>query len=193
MKRLFSFFLFACICIASFAQQDEFRKAVAKYRNTSSVTASVVKTAHKNALKNDVVTKGNLIMKSPSEVSIVMQGEKDQLLMKGSMFTMVVNGKKHTTSSEKNIQFVTFQAVFESILSGGAKDISSLNDLTMKKQGNSIILTITPQAANKKAAKRIMFSSFVLTIDTKTSELKSLRMNERAGYTEYTFSGYKFK
>ena len=113
--------------------------------------------------------------------------------MKGSMFTMVVNGKKHTTSSEKNIQFVTFQAVFESILSGGAKDISSLNDLTMKKQGNSIILTITPQAANKKAAKRIMFSSFVLTIDTKTSELKSLRMNERAGYTEYTFSGYKFK
>ena len=193
MKRFFSFFLFACICIASFAQQDEFRKAVAKYKNTSSVTASVVKTAHKNALKNDVVTKGNLIMKSPSEVSIVMQGEKDQLLMKGSMFTMVVNGKKHTTSSEKNIQFVTFQAVFESILSGGAKDISSLNDLTMKKQGNSIILTITPQAANKKAAKRIMFSSFVLTIDTKTSELKSLRMNERAGYTEYTFSGYKFK
>ena len=193
MKRFFSFFLFACICIASFAQQDEFRKAVAKYRNTSSVTASVVKTAHKNALKNDVVTKGNLIMKSPSEVSIVMQGEKDQLLMKGSTFTMVVNGKKHTTSSEKNIQFVTFQAVFESILSGGAKDISSLNDLTMKKQGNSIILTITPQAANKKAAKRIMFSSFVLTIDTKTSELKSLRMNERAGYTEYTFSGYKFK
>lgn len=193
MKRFFSFFLFACICIASFAQQDEFRKAVAKYKNTSSVTASVVKTAHKNALKNDVVTKGNLIMKSPSEVSIVMQGEKDQLLMKGSTFTMVVNGKKHTTSSEKNIQFVTFQAVFESILSGGAKDISSLNDLTMKKQGNSIILTITPQAANKKAAKRIMFSSFVLTIDTKTSELKSLRMNERAGYTEYTFSGYKFK
>ena len=193
MKRFFSFFLFACICIASFAQQDEFRKVVAKYKNTSSVTASVVKTAHKNALKNDVVTKGNLIMKSPSEVSIVMQGEKDQLLMKGSTFTMVVNGKKHTTSSEKNIQFVTFQAVFESILSGGAKDISSLNDLTMKKQGNSIILTITPQAANKKAAKRIMFSSFVLTIDTKTSELKSLRMNERAGYTEYTFSGYKFK
>ena len=38
----------------------------------------------------------------------------------------------------------------------------------------------------------MMFSSFVLTIDTKSSELRSLRMNERAGYTEYTFSNFKF-
>ena len=96
-------------------------------------------------------------------------------------------------NSEKNTQFRSFQTVFESILSGGAKDISKLGDLTTSKQGNTLQLTITPQADSKKAARRMMFSSFVLTIDTKTSELKSLRMNERGGYTEYTFSGYQFK
>ena len=110
-----------------------------------------------------------------------------------STFTMTVKGKKHTTSSEKNTQFRSFQTVFESILSGGAKDISKLGDLTTSKQGNTLQLTITPQADSKKAARRMMFSSFVLTIDTKTSELQSLRLNERGGYTEYTFSGYQFK
>ena len=38
----------------------------------------------------------------------------------------------------------------------------------------------------------MIFSSFVMTIDKNTSELKSLRMNERGGYTEYTFTGHKF-
>ena len=113
--------------------------------------------------------------------------------MQGSTFTMVVKGKKHTTSSEKNVQFASFQTVFESILSGGAKDISKLGDLTINKEGNTLVLTITPKAEDKKTARRMLFSSFVLTIDTKTSELKSLRMNERSGYTEYTFSGYQFK
>ncbi len=132
-------------------------------------------------------------MKRPSTVSIVMEGGKDQLLMQGSTFTMVVKGKKHTTSSEKNVQFASFQTVFESILSGGAKDISKLGDLTINKEGNTLVLTITPKAEDKKTARRMLFSSFVLTIDSKTSELKSLRMNERSGYTEYTFSGYQFK
>ena len=62
----------------------------------------------------------------------------------------------------------------------------------MTKQGNNIVLTITPKADSKKAQRRMLFSSFVLTIDKNTSELKTLRMNERGGYTEYTFTGHKF-
>ena len=55
-------------------------------------------------------------------------------------------------------------------------------------------LTITPQATDKKSLKRMMFTSFVLTINTRTSQLQSLRMNEKAGnYTEYTFSNFQFK
>jgi hypothetical protein len=182
-----------CQLTIGVAQQTDFQKAVTRYKNVANVTASVIKTTHKQAVAKDVTSKGTLTMKHPATVSIVIDGGKDQLLMEGSNFTMVVKGKKHTTSSQQNVQFTSFQTVFESILSGGQKDISKLSDLTVNKQGGNLVLTITPKADNKKAARRMLFSSFVLTIDPKTSELKSLRMNERAGYTEYTFSGYQFK
>ena len=193
MKRVLLILTLLCQLTICIAQQADFQKAMARYKNATNVTASVTKTTHKQAVAKDVTSKGTLTMKRPATVSIVIDGGKDQLLMEGSTFTMVVKGKKHTTSSQKNVQFASFQTVFESILSGGQKDISKLGDLTVSKQGNNLVLTITPQADSKKAARRMLFSSFVLTIDTKTSELKSLRMNERAGYTDYTFSGFQFK
>ena len=193
MKQLFLILTLLCQLTISVAQQADFQKAVSRYKNASNVTATVIKTTHKKAVAKDVTDKGTLTMKRPATVSIVIDGGKDQLLMEGSTFTMVVKGKKHVTSSQKNVQFASFQTVFESILSGGQKDISKLGDLTVNKQGSNLVLTITPQADSKKAARRILFSSFVMTIDTKTSELKSLRMNERSGYTEYTFSGFQFK
>lgn len=193
MKRVLLILTLLCQLAISVAQQADFQKAVARYKDAANVTASVTKTTHKKAVAKDVISKGTLTMKRPATVSIVIDGGKDQLLMEGSNFTMVVKGKKHKTSSQKNVQFTSFQTVFESILSGGQKDISKLGDLTVSKQGGNLVLTITPQAADKKSARRMLFSSFVLTIDTKTSELKSLRMNERAGYTDYAFSGFQFK
>ena len=193
MKRVLLILILLCQLTISVAQQADFQKAVARYKDAVNVTASVTKTTHKQAVAKDVTSKGTLTMKRPATVSIVIDGGKDQLLMEGSTFTMVVKGKKHTTSSQKNVQFASFQTVFESILSGGQKDISKLGDLAVSKQGGNLVLAITPQAADKKSARRMLFSSFVLTIDTKTSELKSLRMNERAGYTDYTFSGFQFK
>ena len=193
MKRMLLILTLLCQLTIGVAQQADFQKAVARFKNAANVTAAVTKTTHKQAVAKDVTSKGTLTMKRPATVSIVIDGGKDQLLMEGSNFTMVVKGKKHTTSSQQNVQFTSFQTVFESILSGGQKDISKLSDLTVNKQGGNLVLNITPKADNKKAARRMLFSSFVLTIDPKTSELKSLRMNERAGYTEYTFSGYQFK
>lgn len=170
----------------------DFQKAVARYKNVKTVTANVTKRTHKEALATDAVTKGTFLMKAPNEVSITMEGGKDQLLMQGNQFTMIANGKKHKTDSKKNVQFASFQTVFESILSGGTKSIAQLTDLTMKKDGSLLVITITPQPDSKKAVRRMMFTSFVLTIDTRTSELRSLRMNERSGYTEYSFTNFKF-
>jgi len=190
-QALVPLLLFVCLPLS--AQTTDLQKAVARYKKATLVTAAVTKTTHKNALAKDAVDKGKLTMKKPDEVGIVINGGQDQLLMKGSDFTMVVKGKKHTTSSKKNAQFATFQAVFEYILSGGEGDLSKYTDLNVKKQGSLLVITITPQAAGKKAQRRMMFSSFIMTIDSKTSELKTLRMNERAGYTEYSFTGYQFK
>ena len=177
-KLLISLTLMICQLTFCVAQNADLQKAVAKYKKTTTVTAAATKTSHKDAIAKDVVTKGTLTMKKPVDVSISIDGGKDQLVMHGSEFTMVVKGKSHKTSSQTNPQFATFQAVFEYILQG---------------QGNNIILTITPKADSKKAQRRMLFSSFVLTIDKNTSELKALRMNERGGYTEYTFTGHQFK
>ncbi len=195
MKRTLLFFSVLCLFFtAAQAQQADFQKVAAKYKNVNTVTADVKKTTHRTAMAKDVVTYGKLTMKRPNEVSIIMDGGKDQLIMKGSTFTMVANGKKHTTTSQANAQFVSFQAVFESFLAGGQKSISQLSDLKMTKSGNMLILTITPNATTKKEARRMMFTSFVLSIDTKTDEIKSIRMNEKAGnYTEYSFSRFVIK
>ena len=174
------------------AQTADLQKAVARYKKAATVTAAATKTNHKDAIAKDVVTKGTLTMKKPADVGITIDGGKDQLLMHGSEFTMVVKGKTHKTSSDRNRQFATFQAVFEYILKGGEGDLSKYNDLAITRQGTTIVLTITPQADNKKEQRRMLFSSFVLTIDSRTSEIKTLRMNERGGYTEYTFTSYKW-
>ena len=193
MKRLLialSFIIFHLTF--SVAQNADLQKAVAKYKKVSTVTAAATKTSHKDAIAKDVVTKGTLTMKKPADVTVSIDGGKDQLIMHGSEFTMVVKGKSHKTSSQTNPQFATFQAVFEYILNGGEGDLSKLSDLAVTKQVNNIVLTITPKADSKKAQRRMLFSSFVLTLDKATSELKALRMNERGGYTEYTFTGHKF-
>ena len=191
-KLLIGLLLVMCHITVCVAQNADLQKAVARYKKVSTVTAVAKKTTHKDALAKDVVTKGTLTMKKPADVGIVIDGGKDQLLMHGSEFTMVVKGKSHKTSSQTNPQFATFQAVFEYILKGGDGDLSKLGDLAVTKQGSNIVLTITPQATSKKAQRRMLFSSFVLTLDKNTSELKSLRMNERGGYTEYTFTNHKF-
>jgi hypothetical protein len=191
-KLLIGLLLVMCHITVCVAQNADLQKAVARYKKVSTVTAVAKKTTHKDALAKDVVTKGTLTIKKPADVGIVIDGGKDQLLMHGSEFTMVVKGKSHKTSSQKNTQFATFQAVFEYILKGGDGDLSKLGDLAVTKQGSNIVLTITPQATSKKAQRRMLFSSFVLTLDKNTSELKSLRMNERGGYTEYTFTNHKF-
>jgi hypothetical protein len=193
MKKVILLFAMLCQMAVVMAQQSDFQKAVARYKNYSVVTATVTKTDVKKAVAKSDVSEGTLVMKRPSEVSITTGGGSDQLLMQGSKFTMTVKGKKHTTNSETNAQFRTFQTVFESILSGGNKDISQLGDLSVTRRGATLLLTITPQAESKKAARRMLFTSFQLTIDTKTSELRSLRMNGKAGYQEYLFTNFQFK
>ena len=194
MRKVLFLMTLLCQMTVALAQSTVFQKAVARYKKATNVTANVTKTTHKAALTKDETVKGTLTMKSPAEVIITIAEGKHQLLMQGNQFTMIVKGHKHKTSSDKNPQFATFQAVFESILSGGQKDISKLSDLKITEQGTTVALTITPVADSKKAARRMMFTSFQLTIDSKTSELRSLRMNEKAGnYTEYKFSNFTFK
>lgn len=194
MKQIFLTISFLFVFMASaLAQGSDFQRAVSQFKSRGA-TADATRTTHKAALAKDATAKGTLTMRQPATVEIAIDGGKDALLMEGSTFTMTIKGKKHTTTSQQNPQFATFQKVFEAILAGGTQDIATLKEVNVKKDGKQLVVTITPEAADKKQQRRMMFSSFVLTIDAATSQLRSLRMNEKAGnYTEYTFSDFRFK
>ncbi len=144
---------------------------------------TVTKVTHKKALKTDAVTTGTLTIRKPSYICISTDGDKDQLIMDGTQFTMTMGGKKHVTDSKKNPQFATFQSVLTAVING--KPVPDGDDLTVTTKDGLQTITITP--TGKK--RRQMFTSFVLVINAKTSAFKTLRMNDRSGgYMEYTFN-----
>ena len=196
MKRIATLFtaaLFSCITLSAQSYAD-FQKAVAKYKNVSNVTATTTKTTHKAAVSKDEVSTGTLTVKTPDYVSISVNSGKDALLMDKTNFTMTMRGRQAKTNTTKMPSFQTFHDVLESIFSGGKTDISKHSEVTISKSAGNIVLTITPSAASKKAMKRQLFTSFVIAIDQKTSEMRTLRMNQKGGsYQEYSFSGYKMK
>lgn len=190
--RKFLLFLFCLLSIGAFSQQADYQKACAKYKNIQSVTAKCQRVRHRAVVAKDEVLYGSFHMVRPDKVNITMDGGKEALDMQGTSFTMTMKGKPHKTSSKTNPQFKTFQAVWESILNGGT-DLSAISELEMEKDGADVVITITPKV-DGKAAKRMMFSSFVLIINGKNGEVKSLRMNEKGqNYTLYTFSDYLWK
>ncbi len=143
---------------------------------------TVTKIQHKKAVKTDVVSTGTLTIRKPDYICISTDGGKDQLIMDGTKFTMTMRGKNHITDSQKNAQFATFQKVLHAVING--QPIPQDDELTTTTKGAQKILTITP--SGKK--RRQMFTSFILTIDAKTSAFKVLRMNGRKeDYTEYIF------
>ena len=144
---------------------------------------TVTKTTHKKAVKTDAVTTGTVTISKPDYICISTDNDKDQLIMDGTQFTMTMGKRKHVTDSKKNAQFVTFQQVLTAVINN--QPIPASEELTILTKGGQKVITITPVSK-----KRQLFSSFVLTIDAKTSAFRTLRMNGRGeDYTEYTFQG----
>ena len=144
---------------------------------------TVTKTTHKKAVKTDAVTTGTVTIRKPEYICISVDNNKDQLIMDGTKFTMTMGKRKHVTDSKKNAQFVTFQQVLTAVINN--QPIPASEELTILTKGGQKVITITPVSK-----KRQLFSSFVLTIDAKTSAFRTLRMNGRGeDYTEYTFQG----
>jgi len=196
MRRIILSTLVLLLSPVVMAQQADYQKAIAKYKTAHQVTAAAVKTRHKAAVAKSEQLSGTFTILPPDKMNISVNGGKDQLDMQGENFTMTQGGKSHKTSSKTNPQFATFQKVLEHIMTGGANaaDIAQTPGVTLQKEGDNVVLTIVPDTGGAKAKKRMMFTSFVITIDTKTSEIRTLRMNEKGqNFTSYEFSGYTFK
>ncbi len=142
---------------------------------------TVTRTQHRTALATDAVTTGSVTIRKPDYISITTGGGQEQLIMDGTKFTMTLGGKSHVTDSRKNQQFATFHKVLKAVING--QPVAAAYELTVVEKQGQQIMTVTP--AKKK---RQMFTSFVLVVDSKSSAIRTLRMNGRKGaYTEYTF------
>ena len=142
---------------------------------------SVTKVSHSKAVKTDVVTTGDVTIRKPDYICISTDGGKDQLIMDGTKFTMTTKGKKHVTDSKTNTLFATFQKVLHAVING--QPIPQTDDMTITTKNGQKTITITPVGK-----KRQLFTSFVLTLDAKTSAIVHLRMNARGeDYINYDF------
>lgn len=177
------------------AQQAELKKAaVARYKNATTVTANVTMTRHNAALTQDAVTKGYFYYKKPNTESMVFKTTKDMLLADGTVYTMVKSGKKRSIKANNtgNNPFEVLRDILTRLFTADANaKLTSMATVQMKKQGTTCTVTVTPSTTDKKALRRFMYTSCVMTIDMKQAEIRSLRINEKAGnYTQYDFSNY---
>ena len=141
----------------------------------------VTKTVHKKAVKTDVVTTGTMTIRKPDYICISTDNDRDLLMMDGTKFTITIGSKRHTTDSRNNPQFTTFHEVLTAVING--QPIPQSDDMTITTKNGQKTITITPVGK-----KRQLFSSFVLVIDAKTSNVVQLRMNERGeNYINYDF------
>lgn len=198
MKRvliILSMILCAVFCFTSpaTAQQDVMQQAMEGYKNLTSVKADVKKTVHNTMVTKDVVTTGTFYFKKPAMMCITTNGGKDQLLTNGESFTIVQNGKPSTANAKGNSSLTPLVNAIKGITQGKADtDLSDVADVDMEREGDLMIMTIAPITKSAAEKRKLMFQSFVITIDTKAGELKSVRLNEKGqNYQLYELSNFK--
>lgn len=193
MKKIFSVLALFMFCMSIFAQNVDFSKAVRNFKGSSHVTAVATRIDHKAAVAEDDKLSGMMNITAPNKMNISVGEGKEQLDMNGDNFTMVMRGREYKANSKKNNQFVAFQAVLNAIINADGSKLSEVPGVFLSQTGDIITINMDPTVGQAKK-KRMMFSSFVITLDAKKGEICTLRMNGRGkNYTEYSFSGFVFK
>lgn len=199
MKKLFAIIailtltLCASFSTSAFAQEDVMKQAMEGYKNLTTLSAKVTKTVHNEMVTKDVVTKGDFYFKKPAKMVVTTNQGKDKLLTDGENFTIVNNGKASTANGKGNSALTPLVNAIKGMTSGDSDtDLSDVADVDMERNGNLMIMTIVPITKSAADKRKLMFQSFVITVDTKVGELKSIRLNEKGkNYQQYDFSDFK--
>lgn len=195
MKKIL-FVLMALIGSMTLAQaqnQDVMKQAMEGYKNLTSMTAKVTKKVHNEMVTKDVVTNGTFYFKKPAKMCISTNNGKDKLLTDGETFTIVQDGKATTASAKGNSALTPLVTAIKSITSGKSDtDLSDVADVDMERDGDLMIMTIAPIVKKAADRKKMLYQSFVITIDQKAGQLKSVRLNGKGkNYEQYNFSDFK--
>ena len=195
MKKIFLFLMIFALSmgVSLFAQDDVMKQAMEGYKNLTTVKADVKKTVHNTMVTKDVVTTGTFYFKKPAQMCITTNGGKDQMLTDGESFTIVQNGKPSTTNAKSNSSMAPLINAIKGITQGNSDtDLSDVADVDMEREGDLMIMTIAPITKSAADKRKLMFTSYVITVDTKAGELKSIRLNEKGqNYQQYDFSNFK--
>lgn len=196
MKHIFNILtILALFIVPAFAQDAEMmQKAQERFKSMQTLEANVTMTKHNTMVTKDVTSQGKFYFKKPSRLCMVFNGGKDALLMDGQTFTMITDGKKQSMSGNGNTQLEALKTLMQNFSAGQESDVnlSDIADVDMERNGNVVTMTITPIVSDPKQKRKQMFQSFVVTIDTKAGELRSVRLNEKGqNYTQYDFSAFK--
>ncbi len=173
--------------------QDVMKQAMEGYKKINSMTASVKKTTHNEMVTNDQVSTGTFYFKKPAKMLISTNGGKDKLVTDGETFTIVQNGKASTASGGGNSALTPLINAIKNITSGNEEtDLSDVADVDMERDGDTMVMTIVPITKSAAERRKLIYQSFVIEIDTKAGELRSVRLNGKGkNYEDYEFSNYK--
>ncbi len=176
------------------AQDDVMRQAMEGYRNLNSLTAKVTRTVHNDMVANDKVTRGTFYFKKPARMCVSTNGGKDMLLTDGESFTIVQDGRPTTATGRGNSSLTPLVNAIKGIASGNSDvDLSDVADVDMERQGDKLIMTIAPIVRNATERRKMLFQSYVITIDQKAGQLRSIRLNGKgSNYEQYDFSDFQF-
>lgn len=181
-------------CSMSFAQQaDVMKQAMEGYKNLSTLTSKVTKRVHNEMVTKDVVTTGTFYFKKPAKICITTNEGKDKLMTDGQTFTIVQNGKASSATGGSNAALAPLINAIKGITSGNQDvDLSELADVDVERNGNLLVMTIAPIVQKAADRKKMLYQSFVITIDQKAGELRSIRLNGKGkNYDQYDFSDFK--
>lgn len=111
MKKIVLMMLLSMLTVTmGFAQESAFTEAVSRYKSAKTASATAVMVKHNKAMTKNKSYDGALYMKDPNKVAITANNGKEQLVMNGNTFTMVMGGHKHVASAKTASQFAGFQS-----------------------------------------------------------------------------------
>ena len=188
MRKLIALLLILLPCLALSAQEADIRRLAEHYADVQTLSATVTRTRHNVVLAQDEVTHGHFYLKKPGKMCLSFDNNKDMLLMEAG----TDKGRKSVAKGRNGQVLGALGAVLRGLFADGAYVPDEAATVAVEQSGNRCILTVTPVLKSPKEKRRLMFTSFVLTVDNASGRLLSLRMNERGeNYTQYDLAGHQ--
>lgn len=191
-KSIVSILLFCLLSAGTtWAQDADLQRISEKNRAMKTLNATVQRTRHNVAITDDEVTTGTFSLRKPGQMALTFLDGQDKLLMDGTVYTMVTGGKAQVARGKTQELFAVLQDVLRALMGDGdAVSLEGRATLEWNRSKDWLTLAVIPAWEGSK--RRMMFRSFIFTIDARDLRLRSLRMNERGdNYTQYDFTDYR--